>query len=224
MEFRQSEHEHAIYYRGSRGSGQLIVGVYVDDLIIMGTTPGEITRFKEEMKQQFKMADLGLLTFYLGLEVQQGPGGIKLCQTDYAMRILEVAGMADCNSTQTSMEAAQAGTGQQSRGGGRDSIPQAHRQPPLPSLHKAGPDIHRGLSQSLHAAVHIRAHGGIEEGAPLHHRNDRLRVLLLVGTGGAKLVGYSDSDYASNVDGSHNTSGVLFFLGSSLVSWHSLKQ
>jgi hypothetical protein len=48
----------------------LIVDVYIDDLIIMETSPDEIGRFKEEMKMQFKMADLGLLTFYLGLEVQ----------------------------------------------------------------------------------------------------------------------------------------------------------
>jgi hypothetical protein len=49
-----------------------------------------------------------------------------------------------------------------------------------------------------------------------------------VSTSGAqeerKLVGYSDSDYAGDTDNNHSTSGVLFFLGSSLVSWHSLKQ
>jgi hypothetical protein len=44
------------------------------------------------------------------------------------------------------------------------------------------------------------------------------------GSGGVKLTGYSDSDYVGNIDNSHNTSWVLFFLGSSLVSCHSLKQ
>jgi hypothetical protein len=38
------------------------------------------------------------------------------------------------------------------------------------------------------------------------------------GAGRVKLVGYSDSDYADDVDNSHITSGVLFFLSSSLVS------
>jgi hypothetical protein len=69
--FHQSEHEHAVYCRRSRGGGRLIVGVYVDDLVIIGTMPDEIARFKEEMEIQFKMADLGLLSFYLGLEVEQ---------------------------------------------------------------------------------------------------------------------------------------------------------
>jgi hypothetical protein len=60
--FTQSEHDHAIYCRGG-GGRRLIVGVYVDDLLIIGTTPEEIGRFKVEMQLQFKMADLGLLSF-----------------------------------------------------------------------------------------------------------------------------------------------------------------
>jgi hypothetical protein len=98
LTFIQSEREHAIYYRGG-GGRELIVGVYVDDLLITGTTPEEIGRFKRELQLQFKMADLGLLSFYLGLEIQQSSGGIGLCQAHYAMKILEEAGMGDCNST-----------------------------------------------------------------------------------------------------------------------------
>jgi hypothetical protein len=45
-----------------------------------------------------------LLSFYLSLEIQQGDGGIGLCQAHYAMKILQAAGMGDCNSTQTPME------------------------------------------------------------------------------------------------------------------------
>jgi hypothetical protein len=41
----------------------------MDELIITGTTLDEIMRFKEEMKLHFKMANLGLLTFYLRLDV-----------------------------------------------------------------------------------------------------------------------------------------------------------
>jgi hypothetical protein len=78
--------------------------VYVDDLLITGMTPEEIGRFKREMQLQFKMADLGLLSLYLGLEIQQGDGGIGLCQAHYTMKILQTARMGDCNSSQTPME------------------------------------------------------------------------------------------------------------------------
>jgi len=43
---------------------------YVDDLIITGSSKGAIERFKDEMKTKFQMSDLGLLSFYLGIEVQ----------------------------------------------------------------------------------------------------------------------------------------------------------
>jgi hypothetical protein len=39
-----------------------------------------------------------------------------------------------------------------------------------------------------------------------------------------KLVGYSDSDLSGDVDTSKSTSGIIFFLGYSPVSWQSQKQ
>jgi hypothetical protein len=54
--------------------------VYVNDLIIMSMTLGETKKFKEDMKIQFKMCDIGLLIFYLGLEVQRSSCGITLRQ------------------------------------------------------------------------------------------------------------------------------------------------
>jgi hypothetical protein len=60
MGFEQSPHEVAIYRRGSRGKA-LLVGVYVDDLVITGTKDAEVAAFKEEMKATFQMSDLGSL-------------------------------------------------------------------------------------------------------------------------------------------------------------------
>src|SRR6266508_3270501 len=42
--------------------------------------------------------------------------------------------------------------------------------------------------------------------------------------GDERLVGFSDSDMAGDVDDRKSTSGVLFFLGRSPISWHSAKQ
>jgi hypothetical protein len=40
----------------------------------------------------------------------------------------------------------------------------------------------------------------------------------------AELMGYSDSDLVGDLDSRKSTSGVLFFLGKSPVSWQSTKQ
>jgi hypothetical protein len=47
----------------------VVLGVCVDDLIVTGSNPAEILKFKQEMTTQFEMSDLGLLSFYLGIEV-----------------------------------------------------------------------------------------------------------------------------------------------------------
>jgi hypothetical protein len=69
MGFKQSEHAHTIYRRIT-GDEILLIGVYVDDLIITGSSKGAIERFKDAMKTKFQMSDLGLFSFYLGIEVQ----------------------------------------------------------------------------------------------------------------------------------------------------------
>ena len=57
MGFEQGPHEAAIYQRGN-GANALLVGVYVDDLVITGTKDAEVAAFKEEMTATFQMSDV----------------------------------------------------------------------------------------------------------------------------------------------------------------------
>jgi hypothetical protein len=101
--FEQCPQEHALYWRGDAGNF-LLVGVYVDDLVITSSNSSKIDEFKRQMSSLFQMSDLGLLSYYLGIEVKQGEGEITLCQASYAKKVLEQAGMGGCNPCQTSME------------------------------------------------------------------------------------------------------------------------
>jgi hypothetical protein len=103
MDFVKSEHEHAMYRR-SHGDDILLVGVYVDDLVITGSSLAAMEEFKEEIKRAFLMSDFRLLSFYLGIEVHQDAGDITLRQAHYAKKILEMAGMTDCKAATTPME------------------------------------------------------------------------------------------------------------------------
>jgi hypothetical protein len=75
--FSQSPLEHGLYARGV-GNNRLLVGVYVDDLIVMGGCERVISSFKDQMKSEFRMSDLGALSFYLGIEVHKKKGRITL--------------------------------------------------------------------------------------------------------------------------------------------------
>jgi hypothetical protein len=53
--------------------------VYVDDLVITGSSCKDIKAFKGEMSGIPRMSDLGLLHYYIGIEVEQGPIGSLIC-------------------------------------------------------------------------------------------------------------------------------------------------
>ena len=67
--FQQCATEHALYMR-RRGKEELVVGVYVDDLIVTDARAEDIDSFKHEMAAHFRMSDLGALSYYLGIEVR----------------------------------------------------------------------------------------------------------------------------------------------------------
>ena len=67
--FTRTLTEHGVYHHGT-GDDRLLLGVYVDDLVVTGASTTAISAFKEEMTRHFQMSDLGLLTYYIGLEVR----------------------------------------------------------------------------------------------------------------------------------------------------------
>ncbi|KAJ0960490.1 hypothetical protein J5N97_001649 [Dioscorea zingiberensis] len=178
------------------------------------------------MKKLFSMSDLGLLSYYLGIEVKQSALGVSLCQSGYAAKILEHSGMKGCNPCQTPME-------------NRLKLSKKSEDPAVDAT------MYRSIVGSLRYLVNTRpdiAHAvGIVsrfmESPTTQHLTAVKHILRYVsgtlnfgcyyekmGNLEPKLVGYSDSDLAGDVDDRRSTTGTVFFLGSSLITWLSQKQ
>lgn len=67
------------------GSTRLYILIYADDLLIDGTDPEAIVKFKGYLSQCFKMKDLGLVKFFLCIEVSRTSDGIYLLQRKYML-------------------------------------------------------------------------------------------------------------------------------------------
>jgi hypothetical protein len=65
----------------------LIVCLYVDDFIFIGDFG--IEEFKLVMKDEFEITDLGLMRYFLGIEVHRSKTGIFISQSKYAHEILK---------------------------------------------------------------------------------------------------------------------------------------
>ena len=59
---------------------------------------------QEGVASEFEMKDLGLMHYFLGLEVWQNPSEIFISQGKYIVKLLERCGMVDCKSVSTLME------------------------------------------------------------------------------------------------------------------------
>ena len=81
----------------------LVLVLYVDDLFLTGADP-LIHQCKREIASEFEMKDLGLMHYFLGLEVWQRLDEIFLSQGKYIVKLLEKFGMVDCKSVSTPME------------------------------------------------------------------------------------------------------------------------
>nr|GEV11543.1 hypothetical protein [Tanacetum cinerariifolium] len=85
------------------GKHILLVQIYVDDIIFASTDPTDCDMFSNEMSLKFQMSMIGQMSFFLGLQVSQSPGGIFINQSKFALEILKKFRMDSCDSVETPM-------------------------------------------------------------------------------------------------------------------------
>ena len=88
--FTRSNVDPNLYFKVVQGKTLSLV-LYVDKLFLTGAEP-LIHQCKRELAAEFEMKDLGLMHYFLGLEVWQNPGEIFLSQGKYIVKLLESMG------------------------------------------------------------------------------------------------------------------------------------
>ena len=69
----------------------------------MGSSSSLIDEFRVCMKKEFEMIDLGLLNYFLGIEVKQVEAGVFISQRKYALDLLKRFNMMNCKTVPTPM-------------------------------------------------------------------------------------------------------------------------
>nr|GEZ19941.1 retrovirus-related Pol polyprotein from transposon TNT 1-94 [Tanacetum cinerariifolium] len=221
--FRKCLSEYALYVKFENIS-ILLACLYVDDLIFTGNSQSMIDELKKSMTREFEMTNIGLMSYYLGIEVKQMDEGIFICQERYAKEILKMFGMDKCNPVGTPIE---------------------HKV--KPSKHDGGKAVDSTLFKSLVGSLRYLTctrHGILfvvglisrfmKEPTTKYLKITKRILRYIKGTvdygmlystsKDFKLVGYSDSDWAGSKDDERSTSGFLFFLGNNAFTWSSKKQ
>ncbi|RVW25775.1 Retrovirus-related Pol polyprotein from transposon RE2 [Vitis vinifera] len=221
--FLQSYSDYSLFTY-TTGNVQINVLVYVDDLIISGNDSAALKTFKAYLSDCFKMKDLGVLKYFLGIEVARSSAGLFLCQRKYTLDIVSEAGLLGAKPCGFPIE-------QNHRLGLANgellSNPESYRRlvGRLIYLAVTRPD----LAYSVHILSQFMHEPRIE------HWEAALRVVrYLKGTPGQgillradsdlSLQGWCDSDWAACPVTRRSLSGWLVFLGQSPISWKTKKQ
>ncbi|XP_019168541.1 PREDICTED: uncharacterized protein LOC109164467 [Ipomoea nil] len=221
--FKQSSADPSLFTRGT-GTEFIALLVYVDDILMASSKLSLIQELKDLMHAAFKIKDLGVFGYFLGMEATISSSGLNLCQRKYALEILEDAGFLHCKPVRTPMTP---GVLLTHTDGIPLSDPSSYRRliGRLLYLTATRLDItfvvhHLSQFVSTPTDKHmIAAHRILRyiKGSPgqgvFYPTNNKL-----------KLQAFSDSDWASCSETRRSVTGFCAFLGTSLISWCSKKQ
>lgn len=232
LNFKKSEADHCVYVHSST---QIVIGVYVDDLIICGKVLEQVVAIKKQLSSFFRVKDLGLIDVVIGWKINRDRSKrtLSISQSNYLTEKIRSFGLEDAKTYSTPLN-------------GYDGI-----VPRVESEQLADESAYASAIGSLgYAANSSRPDisfatcqlGRFNSSPVFRHWNTACRVLrYLKGTKEycitynfgpkpnlltpeLKPTLYSDSDFASDVTTRRSVSGYVLMIGGGPVCWQSKQQ
>jgi len=91
-------------FTSKQGESFTALLIYVDDILITGNDLARIAATKQFLHNHFRLKDLGILKYFLGIEVSASKKGIFISQRKYALEIIADAGLLGAAPINTPME------------------------------------------------------------------------------------------------------------------------
>ncbi|XP_066333358.1 uncharacterized mitochondrial protein AtMg00810-like [Miscanthus floridulus] len=206
-----------------RGHDLVYLLLYVDDIVITGSSAALIQNIVNKLRAEFAVKDMGDLRFFLGIDVRRSKEGFYLSQARYANDVLERAGMASYKAAATPIDA----KGKLDATGPAVADATSYRQlaGALQYLTVTRPDIAFAVQQvCLHMHDPREPHLALLKRILRYVRGTTSHGLLLRASTDFNITAYSDADWAGCPATRRSTSGFCVFLGDALISWSSKRQ
>jgi hypothetical protein len=208
-----------------KDEGREMILLYVDDAIISCEKEDRIHEIITEIKKVFELGEEGALDWYIGSSIEDGGDTLFMNQKDYITKMLTTYGYDMSKTNETPLKE-------------KFSI---LRDPEDALFHDF--KIREKVGSLMFAAVSVRpdiafavsyvarftTHPSTEVCRAVNHIFGYLAGTLELGINFVKeldsqVIVYCDSDYGSDINDYKSTSGVLVYIGSTVVAWYSSKQ
>jgi hypothetical protein len=229
--FTRSRADHSLYVLQTCHYIVIII-IYVDNLIILANNVDMINKLKASLERKFEMSDLGELHFFLGVHFERDRRSrtITMHQRSYIESVLERFGMADCKLIGTLLDS-------------KTSLAKLSDEEHEEHLHKMKDvSYQEAVGSLMYAMVATRPDLAfavsvvsrfMSKPGPMHwmavkrimrYLKGTLDMKLRIGGKDINVEGYSDADWAGDVENRRSTSGYVFFVGEGAVSWNNKRQ
>ncbi|GKV40278.1 hypothetical protein SLEP1_g47945 [Rubroshorea leprosula] len=231
--FLNSDQEEEVYMKPPPGLnhppnkiawGMVFLLLYVDDMIITGDNIAGVEELKPSLSQKFEMKDLGVLSYFLGLEVTSCDDGYLFSQVKYAFDLVSKAELNDGKSVFTPLEPNVKLTPMD---GSPLSDPTCYRQlvGSLIYLTTTCPDI----AYAVHIVSQFMAAPRSTHCAAVlcivrYVKGTLFHGLHFSANSSPMLRAYSYTDWVGDPSDRRSTTGYYLFLSNSLIPWRSKKQ
>ena len=227
--YRRSDVDPCIYVKGDKNI--IMIALYVDDLIIASNSEKLMKETKQNLCDRFEMKDLGRLHYCLGIEiVWRDDGTCMFNQSKYIENVLERYNMKDCKPVSTPINSGTKLT--------KEMSPKTEKEISemnlVPYRSAVGSLIYlvTGTRPDIAVAVGETAKYSNNPGKQhwmavkriLRYLKETINFGIECNPKSIDLVGYSDADWAGDLDTRRSTTGYLFKLGGVPICWKSKRQ
>jgi histone deacetylase 1/2 len=220
--FRASKVDTSLFIL-SDGTNIFYLLVYVDDILLTGSNSAMLHHLIQLLNSEFKLRDLGVVHYFLGIEVQSTGMGLMLRQHKYILDILTRAGMTSYKPVDTLVSPSKIILLPDHS----FSDPTQFRQivSALQYLTFTRPDICFAVNrvcQFMHAPTD--SHWAVVKRILRYLKGTTSYGFHITRGSSFALHGFTDADWAGSIDDRKSTGGYLVFFGQTLISWKSGKQ
>jgi hypothetical protein len=204
----------------------LFVTIYVDDFLIFWNNEDLFNSFKQFLLSNFKMKDLGVAEYCLGIRISRNfqKGKLWLDQEQYTKKILEKFNMENSKPVKTPLNTSCKFT-ENSPPIDESKIPYREAIGSLLFLAQISrPDIAFAVHKvSQYCNKPSQEHWNAVKWIFRYLRGTMNMKLEYSKTGSDYIIGYSDADWGGS-NQRHSTSGYIFQMAGGPISWKSQKQ
>lgn len=210
----------------------LILAIYVDDILIFSNNEDLEKRLCDVLSKHFEMKNLGQASSILGIRILRNEKlkTISIDQTHYVKEVLRRFNMTDCNIVSSPLDPGMKISKDMCprNDDERDKMKNIPYRAAIGSLLFVAITTRPDIAFAVNLLSRYCEDPGIGHWAAvkriLRYLKGTVELKLTYGSSEENIVGYTDADWAADLDSRKSTSGYIFTLHGGAISWNAKRQ